>query len=276
MLRLARPAAALISPTPNPNPCATPAVVVLQHEELVGPGSLAELVAERGWGWRVCRLDRGEPLPVAEVPGQILVVLGGTMGVGDRDDPAYPWMQPELALIRACLQAQVPVLGLCLGAQLLAHAAGGRVEPLLQGDPPRALPQVGCGAVQWLRTVDQEPALAGLHGCEPVFFWHGDRVRLPAEAVLVGSSLACREQAFRIGPHAWGLQFHAEITPAMARAWAAAVPAFVQRAHGAQGVERLLADLERWGTWLKARNRLLLSNLLDQLAEAALRSAIRC
>ena len=92
--------------------------------------------------------------------------------------------------------------------------------------------------MQWLPAAGEEPALAGLHGCEPVFFWHGDRVRLPAGAVLLASSLACREQAFRLGPHAWGLQFHAEITPELARSWVAAGPEFVRRAHGATGVER--------------------------------------
>ncbi|MCP9928608.1 type 1 glutamine amidotransferase [Cyanobium sp. CH-040] len=246
-----------------------PEILVLQHQELVGAGSLPELVAARGWTLRLCRLHRGDPLPPPQVPGQILVVLGGTMGVADREDPGCPWMGAELGLIAARLRQRAPVLGLCLGAQMLAHAAGGRVEPLLQGDPPRALPQVGCGAVQWLAAADREPVLAGLQVCEPVFFWHGDRVRLPAEAVVLGSSLACREQAFRIGPSAWGLQFHAEITPALARSWVAAVPAFVRRAHGPDGVERVMADLDRWGEVIEARNRLLLGNLLDQLAAAA-------
>ena len=241
---------------------------MLQHQELVGPGTLPELVAERNWDWKLCRVDCGDPLPHHQQPGQILVILGGTMGVGDRDDPAHGWMPAELELIRARLEAETPVLGLCLGAQMLAHAAGGRVEPLLQGHPPQPLPEVGCGAVQWLPAAAQEPALAGLNACEPVFFWHGDRCRLPAGAVLMASSLACREQAFRIGPCAWGLQFHAEITPAMARSWVEAAPAFVQRAHGLGGVERVLADLQDWGEQIRSRNRLLLANLLDTLAAA--------
>jgi GMP synthase-like glutamine amidotransferase len=246
-----------------------PEVVVLQHQDLVGAGSLPELVAARGWTLRLCRLHRRDPLPPSQAAGQILVVLGGTMGVADRDDPGCPWMGAELELIGVRLRMGAPVLGLCLGAQMLAHAAGGRVEPLLQGDPPRALPHVGCGAVQWLAASDREPALAGLQLCEPVFFWHGDRVRLPQGAVLLGSALACREQAFRIGPRAWGLQFHAEITPALARSWLAAVPEFARRAHGPGGVERVLADLERWGDLIEARNRLLLGNVLDQLGAAA-------
>ena len=240
-----------------------PEVVVLQHQELVGPGSIPALVQARGWPLQTCRLDQGDELPDPEVPGQILVVLGGTMGVGDREDPAYPWMAAEIELIQARLQRQAPVLGLCLGAQILAHAAGGAVEPLAP------LPEVGCGAVQWRTTPATEPILNGLNACEPVFFWHGDRVRLPADAELMASSLACREQVFRIGEAAWGLQFHAEITEAMARRWVAAVPDFVQRARGSDGVEHLLADLNVWGRAIEQRNALLLGNLLDALAQAA-------
>jgi GMP synthase (glutamine-hydrolysing) len=245
-----------------------PEVMVLQHQELVGPGTLPELVAERHWDWQICRVDAGDGLPPHRQPGQILVVLGGTMGVGDRDKPGCSWMPAELALIRARLEAEAPVLGLCLGAQMLAHVAGGAVEPLVQGLPPRALPEVGCGAVQWLPAAAEEPALAGLNACEPVFFWHGDRCRLPDHALLLGSSLACREQVFRIGPRAWGLQFHAEITPALARSWVEAAPEFVQRARGAGGVDQVLADLEAWGERLESRNRLLLGQLLDAMALA--------
>jgi GMP synthase-like glutamine amidotransferase len=197
------------------------------------------------------------------------VVLGGTMGVADRNHPDHSWMAAELDLIRNRLNNRSPVLGLCLGAQMLAHAAGGSVEPLLQGNPSQPLPEVGCGAVQWLPVAGKEPALAGLNACEPVFFWHGDRCRLPADALLLGSSLACREQAFRIGPCAWGLQFHAEMTPALALGWLEAAPEFVRQACGANGEQRLRAELELWGEQIHTRSRLLLGNLLDNLASAS-------
>lgn len=246
-----------------------PHVVVLQHQKLVGPGSIPDLVQARGWTLQICRLDLGDPLPDALTPGQILVVLGGTMGVADRRDPAYPWMEAEIELIQARLQAQSPVLGLCLGAQLLAHAAGGAVEPLCHPKSQQPLPEVGCGAVQWRPAAAEEAILAGLAPCEPAFFWHGDRVRLPDGAELLASTLVCREQVFRIGPVAWGLQFHAEITTAMARSWIAAAPEFVRSAHGPEGVGRLLADLDLWGPTIETRNRLLLGNLLEVMAQHA-------
>ena len=251
-----------------PSPSCPPMthLVVFQHLEREGPGRFGEEARRRGWTVTVCRPDRGEPMPRLG-PDQALLVLGGPMGVGDIGSPAFPWLEEEVALLRECLACERPVVGLCLGAQLLAFAAGGQVAPLTAGEPPVRAYEVGWGPVTWTRPPGQEPVLAGLHPCEPVFFWHGDRVRLPATAVLVGSSLACREQAFRIGPRAWGLQFHAEITPALARSWVASVPEFVRLSHGPEGVERLLADLERWGESLEARNRLLLGNLLDALAE---------
>lgn len=244
-----------------------PHVVVLQHQELVGPGSIPELVQAMGWSLQICRLDRGEPLPDALAPGQVLVVLGGTMGVADRSDPAYPWMEAEIELIRARLKTHSPVIGLCLGAQLLAHAAGGAVEPLCHPVSQEPFAEVGCGAVQWRSTAAEEAILAGLAPCEPAFFWHGDRVRLPEGAELLASTLLCQEQAFRIGPLAWGLQFHAEFTTAMARSWIAAAPEFVRSAHGPDGVGRLLADLNLWGPAIEARNKLLLGNLLEAMAQ---------
>ena len=84
---------------------------MLQHQQLVGPGSLPGLVAQRGWRYKECRLDRGDPLPAQQVPGQILVVLGGTIGVGVRDHPDHGWMPAELELIQSRLQAGEPVLG---------------------------------------------------------------------------------------------------------------------------------------------------------------------
>jgi GMP synthase-like glutamine amidotransferase len=244
-------------------------LLVLQHLPLEGPGLIAECAAERGHTIRLLDLSSGAPLPPARVPGQILVVMGGPMGVGDLGNPSYPWLADELELLRQRLDQKAPVLGICLGAQLLAAAGGGGAEPLLVGDPPRPLREVGWGAVTFTATAASEPVLSGLAASELVLHWHGDRIVLPPEAVLLASSLHCREQAFRIGQHAWGLQFHGEMDAAGIEGWLTADADYVREALGPEGADRIRDGAMRWGEAAATSGRRLIHNLLAQL-EAAL------
>jgi GMP synthase-like glutamine amidotransferase len=222
-------------------------LLVLQHLPLEGPGLIAECAAERGHTLTQVDLSSGAALPPARVPGQILVVMGGPMGVGDLGNPAYPWLAAELDLLRQRLDQRAPVLGICLGAQLSAAAAGGGAEPLRVGDPPQPLREVGWGAVTFTATAATEPVLRGLAASELVLHWHGDRIVLPPEAVLLASSLHCREQAFRIGQHASG--------PAVShrnggrRDWGLVGGGWRLRAGalGSDGAERIRAGAELWG-----------------------------
>ncbi len=245
-----------------------PELLVLQHLEREGPGRIGEAARRRGWSVKVRRSADGDPLPAARVPDQILLVLGGPMGLDDRGRPGFEWMAAELELIRQRLEQRAPVLGVCLGAQLLARAAGGSVKPLQVGKPPLPLREVGWGAVSWTVPVADEPVLAGLAPSELVLHWHGDRLQLPPEAVLLGSSLHCPEQAFRLGRHGWGLQFHVEITAAMLQEWLDADADYVIAALGPDGPSRIAADLERWGAAAARQGDRLIENLLDALALA--------
>ena len=134
------------------------------------------------------------------------------MGVGDAGNPKFPFLPQEIALLRKLLARDAPVLGICLGSQLLAAAAGARVYPNTRpGTDGKPVPvrEVGWGTID-LHNVN-EPALAGLPAQPLVLHWHGDTYDLPPGAVHLASTPVCRHQAFRIGRRPFGLQFHPEL-----------------------------------------------------------------
>lgn len=232
--------------------------MVLQHAATEGPMRLGELLEEAGLRLEVVALHRGEPVPRALPEGVPLVVMGGSMGVGDIGDPAHPYLAPEVELLRARLAAGAPVLGICLGAQLMAHAAGARVFPNQRpGPPPVRVYEVGWGPVDFLG-VEREPALAGLAPREMMLHWHGDTYDLPVGAVHLASTPACPNQAFRLGTRAFALQFHPELDAGTLESWLASDADYVARANGPEGEARIRAEsLRHFPAYVAARERLL-------------------
>lgn len=194
-------------------------VAVLQHVAHEGPGLLEPALRSAGLAVSVVRLDRGEPLPS---PGALsgLVVLGGPMGVGDED--AHPWLVDERDLVADAVAAGLPVLGVCLGAQQLAAALGAEVRPA-------PVAEVGLGTVVLTPAGRRDPVLGpeygGLGTTEvPCVHWHADTFSLPEGAVHLAATRAVPYQAFRVGEHAYGLQFHVEVDDGLAAAWAPHLP----------------------------------------------------
>lgn len=243
-------------------------LLVVQHVEREGPGLLAQVATERDLAVRILRPFAGDPLPDALRPDQILAVMGGPMGVADLGDSAFPWLMPLVTLLRRALADERPVLGFCLGAQLLAHAAGGGAIPLTVGDPPLPHREVGFGAISFTRSPAEEPLLQDLPASLLVLHWHGDRIQLPPSATLLASSLACPEQLFRIGPRAYGLQCHIEVTPAALERWIVEDAAFVRAALGAGGADRIRVEAARWLGPVMPLWRILLHQLLDPVQES--------
>ncbi len=139
-----------------------------------------------------------------------LVVMGGPQSIYEQSK--YPFVTKELALIRAAVKADRPILGVCLGAQLLAEALGGKVRPAEQKE-------IGWYPLMRELGADGDPLFGPFGQTEMVFQWHGDAFALPNGAVRLASSPLCHEQAFRFREHIYGLQFHLEMTEAMIRAW---------------------------------------------------------
>ena len=154
-----------------------------------------------------------------------------------------------------------PVLGICLGAQLLARAAGARVYP----NPGR---EVGWSPVRFFG-VEREAALRGLREQEMLFHWHGDTFDLPRGSVLLAGTEICANQAFRIGRRRFGLQFHCELGAATIAEWIRDDADYVMVANGPGGAERIAADTARYVAEAERVGGRLLGNILATFADAA-------
>jgi len=184
-------------------------VVALTHIECEGPGWWGEFLEERGIGVDRVRLEKGESLPDFGTY-EAVFVLGGPMNV-DEDD-RYAWLRPEKAAIRRIVESGQPIIGLCLGSQLLARALGAEVAK-------NPVKEIGWSLVTLTHEGQDDPLFAGVGSLLPVFHWHGDTFALPEGATLLATSTLCAHQAFRVGKCAYGLQFHVEVTPAMLPEW---------------------------------------------------------
>ena len=192
--------------------------VLVQHESFEGPGSVARAVTDSGAALHVVRVDLGEAVPPPDSVDRIrgLVVMGGPMSVHDD----LPWLEDERALLRAAVGADLPVLGVCLGAQQLAAALGGEVT---RGPAP----ECGVGEVHLTTHAIDDPVFGPAPTPLPCVHWHGDTFSLPDGAVRLAGNDAYENQAFRLGERTYGLQFHVEVTASLVAHWGPHLPAGV-------------------------------------------------
>ena len=193
---------------------------IIQNDMEVPPGNIATNLRAMGIPVRVCHPYCNEPLPAPEET-QGVIILGGAMCAND--DQGHPFLVQVKGLIRAMVEQSIPYLGVCLGGQLLAAATGGRVVANRWGE-------LGMLEVKLTDAGREDRLFAGLAPRFGSFQWHHDSFDIPAEGVLLAASPACPHQAFRIGPCAWGTQFHPEMTEEIIRAWCAWDPATKGRA----------------------------------------------
>jgi GMP synthase (glutamine-hydrolysing) len=189
---------------------ARPKILVFQHVPYEPLGTLDPLLKQAGFRLRYVNFGRN-PDERPSLDGYVaLIVLGGPMNADDVD--GYPHLATELELIREALQRDISIMGICLGAQLLAKALGGRV---LAG----AGREIGWYDVEVTDAGSEDQVLSTFGRRSEVFQWHDDVIELPPDAVHLARSDRCSAQAFRYGEHAYGFQFHLEADGALIESW---------------------------------------------------------
>jgi GMP synthase-like glutamine amidotransferase len=186
-------------------------ILVFQHLGVEHPGIFRDFWSEAGHIWVPVALDEGEVIPSLD-GFDLMVVMGGPMDVWQED--LHPWLIEEKAAIRRWVkELERPYLGICLGHQLLAASLDGEVSPM-------AHPEVGLAEIELTPAGQDDPVLAGLGPRLETLQWHGAEIsRLPEGAEILASNAACPAQAVRWGRHAYGFQFHVEITATTVDDW---------------------------------------------------------
>ncbi len=209
----------------------------LQHEPFEGMGSMEGWVRARGASLRVAHVYRGQPVPAVD-DFDWLVILGGGMSVNDEEE--LGWLKPEKELVRAAIGSGKVVLGICLGAQIIASALGSKVYP-------NRCREIGWWPVDREAGAEAHPVGRVLPARGDVFHWHGETFDLPAGAIRLARSEACLNQIFAVGERVVGLQCHLETTVESARALVEGLPGDLVPGPFVQAPEELLRDPARFG-----------------------------
>jgi GMP synthase (glutamine-hydrolysing) len=222
-------------------------ICVLQHAAFEGPGEIAAWAARHDHAVSVHHLYRGDPLPGLK-DFDLLVVMGGEMNIYQYRD--WPWLKPESAFIRSALAQGKRVVGICLGAQLIADALGAHVVQ-------NAEHELGWFPITW--TGEARAAFPNLPPASTVLHWHGDTFALPPDATRLAASEGCPEQGFLIRNKCLALQFHMEVDPSLVKQFVASQGEWPKGPY-AQKPEAILSEADSHCD----PNRRLLHGMLDQ------------
>jgi GMP synthase (glutamine-hydrolysing) len=260
-------------------------VIVLQHVEAEGPGRIVTVFRDFGIPIELRRLYKGDEVPTDLDEVRALVVLGGPMGVADIGKSEYPFLASEVETLKRLISRDRAVLGICLGAQLLAHAAGARVYPNVKMSPPEKhgeapkpaepltpLPEIGWAPVNFPFPGGTEPLVFGLNDGAEMFHWHFDTFDLPklpsaappgappapTGSVLISSTRICKNQAYRFKNRLFGFQYHVEATREIIQAMVAAGRDDIARVLGPEGEAKIVQGTEQhYPRYERLTNRIL-------------------
>ena len=183
--------------------------LIIKHVDIEGPGLIEYFLNQKRIPYQVLCLDSDARLPKLEGFTHV-VILGGPMNVYEEDH--YPFLREEDLFIKEAIQRGKFVLGICLGAQLIAKALGAKVFKA-------SLKEIGWYDILLTMIGSKDPLFSNLPKMFPVFQWHGDTFEIPKGGKLIATSTSVPHQAFRYGDNAYGLQFHLEVTEKMIKEW---------------------------------------------------------
>jgi GMP synthase-like glutamine amidotransferase len=223
----------------------------LQHVPFEGPARIGDWAEQRGHSLAISHLYAGDALPTLD-SFDLLLIMGGPMGVADEAE--HSWLAREKARIEQSITAGKSVLGICLGAQLIAEVLGARVYR-------NPVKEIGWFPIEFTGTGLADPLCADLPSMPMVFHWHGDTFTLPRGAVHLARSAHCEQQAFLYDGRVLGLQFHLESTPDSVAAICIHCADEITPAATIQSA----AEMRAVGTQAYAAINRLLETLLDRL-----------
>lgn len=231
-------------------------ILIFRHTPTEGPGYLAEFLERRSIAYRVLAIDAGERLPALPSEARGLVFMGGPMSVND----PLPWIADALRLIRQASQKNIPLLGHCLGGQLISKALGGTIA----ANPVK---EIGWLPVEKISSPVADEWMSGLPNQFEAFHWHGETFTVPEGATRILQSADCANQAYVLG-NILGFQFHVEMTETMVNEWASVnEPEIARPSRTVQSAAEMKRDLKErvaklnrvadafYSRWIRMLNR---------------------